>query len=565
MLRLASRWLCLLGLMVTCLSMSAAAHGAQGPHARIRIMSTLGDAPFAAHVHGLTSDVDQPLDARYEWNFGDPGSPYNRLVGWNAAHVYREPGLYTITLKITDSHGHHSIATKHVRVDPDHRGRIYVSPTGNDANDGSSPGSAVRTIERARELLEDDTTILIQRGATYDLDSALHIEASNVHITADGSGPRPVLRWTNGSIPYSGIITMWWWARDIVIENLEFDSSQPLSQTSVRGTHPHGNNISVINCRFDTVSCAMNTEFGVNGFLAQDNEAGMIGAYFIWAIGRDHTYLGNHAGNSANEHTIRLGNASRVLIAHNDLRNTIKSTVWAMLGKWCYVANNTLRDGRVIVGPNFAQGWAGDRFRNFVAESNEVLDEGFVIYPGAEHLTLRNNVIRADGQDGISIWGWLGSMDRTVRDVNIYHNTIINEHAQNGCFLRLGDDAEDIRVINNLYVAPWLNTHNNSANVFCSDDDLASHIFRNNLWALSSTSNWVHFVAEDGVGQNQWNALGQTQSEAYRDFLGGDLTGDYMPHFNPKHGQPLGGVRFDYHDQPRPASGARSVGAVEKP
>ena len=71
------------------------------------LQSVAGEAPFTVHAHGLTSDlrVGTPISARYEWNFGDPDGAYNTLVGFNAAHVYDAPGVYTVTLKVINEAG----------------------------------------------------------------------------------------------------------------------------------------------------------------------------------------------------------------------------------------------------------------------------------------------------------------------------------------------------------------------------------------------------------------------------------------------------------------------------
>lgn len=534
------------------------------PQARIRLMDAEGMAPFTAHVHALLSDVSDPLQTRYEWDFGDGGSPYNKLDGWNAAHLYRDPGNYTIKLKVTDSTGHSSSVNKHVHVTADTRRRIYVSPSGNDSANGTS-GNPVRSAARALELVHDRCEVLFERGGQFDLDEPFHIQASNVVVGAYGSGPDPVMMWV-GNIQYAAMITMWWWSRDILIQDLKFDSYQPPTNEIVRATSPHGHNITVTRCEFDRVSYAMNTEFGVWGFLAQANDAENIGAYFIWAVGRDHVYLGNHAVSSTDEHTIRLGSATRVLVAHNDLSNTSKATVWAMLGQYCYIAHNTMRNGRILIGPNFAVGAPEDRFINCVADGNLVLDEGFVLYSGAERVMLRNNIIRADARDAITIWGWYPPMNRGVNDVKLYNNTATNDSTQDGCFLRMGDGSDNIRVIDNLYFAPWLNTHNNAANVYSSAATLANQEFRNNIWSVSHTAPYVHFLnGGTGVGEGQWNSFSETAGEYYFDFHGNELDAGYRPLFHADRGRALPGVRTDFYGHNRPMSGKRTVGAVEVP
>src|SRR3989344_5797410 len=102
---------------------------------------TSGMAPFAVHAYALDSNLGAgtPLTATYEWDFGDPNGKYNKLRGWNVAHVYDNSGTYTITLKITNEGGGVSTATKTVTITADTRTSIYVSNSGN-GND-NNPGT----------------------------------------------------------------------------------------------------------------------------------------------------------------------------------------------------------------------------------------------------------------------------------------------------------------------------------------------------------------------------------------------------------------------------------------
>src|SRR5688572_16357149 len=92
--------------------------------ARIKALDLTGMAPFTVQVHGLESDVPDDLQTRYQWDFGDPGSAYNKLEGWNAAHLYRQPGQYIIRLKVTDASGHVSQAARTVHVEANTRRNI---------------------------------------------------------------------------------------------------------------------------------------------------------------------------------------------------------------------------------------------------------------------------------------------------------------------------------------------------------------------------------------------------------------------------------------------------------
>ena len=75
----------------------------------------------AIHANALktTLKVGDVLGAKYEWTFGDPSGKYNKLTGFNAAHVYDTPGTYTLTLKITNEAGKVSLATRQITVAAD--------------------------------------------------------------------------------------------------------------------------------------------------------------------------------------------------------------------------------------------------------------------------------------------------------------------------------------------------------------------------------------------------------------------------------------------------------------
>ena len=118
-------------------------------------------APFTVHVHGLSSTLGLGNEntARYDWTFGDSAGSFNTLTGFNAAHTYNNPGTYTITLKITNQSGVSASTTRQVTVGSNTRSVIYVSPSGNDANAGTSQSAPIRTFDRARQLLANNRAI----------------------------------------------------------------------------------------------------------------------------------------------------------------------------------------------------------------------------------------------------------------------------------------------------------------------------------------------------------------------------------------------------------------------
>jgi hypothetical protein len=550
------------------LAVAVATFGAQNvsaaPTAVISAMATTGQAPFTVHVHGLNSSlgVGTKLTARYEWDFGDSNAAYNALVGWNAAHTFQQPGSYTVKLKITNQAGEHHTSTMQVNVSASNRTKIYVSPSGSDSNNGLSTSAPIKTVAKAATMLWNNKEILFQRNGTYGMASALTITQQNVLIGAYGSGSNPKLNYTVNA-QYAKMINLGSSAKDVMIENIQFDSPFTPNNLIVRGIHPHGNNITVRNCHFGNVSYAMNTDGeGVYGFLTQANTTGVIGAYFIWGNGSDHTHLGNTVGGSVDEHNIRYGNVSRSLIAYNDLTNTAKSTIWLMLGDHCYVANNKLKEGRFITGPNFATSTPSERFLWVVFENNHIINEGVILYSGAENIMFRNNVIKYDGGEVFSIWGYYAQWNRTCKNISIFNNTAFNESNQYGRFVKMGTDAENIVVANNLYCATNLNATNGAANIRI-DDDLNTHTFYNNLWAVPGNGNHPHHLSSGGVTATQWANMWQTQDGAYRDFGPTDLNAAFVPQFDAETGVNINAVKYDYYGNPRPSSGAWTVGAVE--
>src|SRR5437773_2655329 len=115
---------------------------------------------------GTSLGAGSPLTAEYSWDFGDrtAGSDYNRLPGFNAAHVYDTPGTYRLALHVTNELGESSTSVRMIDVLPSNRHAIYVNSRGDDHNDGLSALTAVRTMKRAQQLLTDNTDLLFRRG-----------------------------------------------------------------------------------------------------------------------------------------------------------------------------------------------------------------------------------------------------------------------------------------------------------------------------------------------------------------------------------------------------------------
>src|SRR5207249_3748101 len=109
---------------------------ATDPTAVITSVPSINVVGQAIHVQALNSTLGggTALTAKFEWDFGDDGSKYNNLVGFNAAHIYDKAGTYTITLTVTNEGGKSDSVTRTVSIAADNRKTIYVDANGSDSN-----------------------------------------------------------------------------------------------------------------------------------------------------------------------------------------------------------------------------------------------------------------------------------------------------------------------------------------------------------------------------------------------------------------------------------------------
>lgn len=563
--------------------------GASDPMPVIHLLSSAGMAPFAVHAHAMDSmlGAGDPLTALYEWDFGDPGGDYNALVGFNAAHVYEEPGQYTIALRITNEQGRQAQATAMITVTADTRARLYVAKSGDDAHDGGSPMTAVRTYARAMQLLDDDMTVLFRRGDRFEIDSSTpSVTRHNWTFGAYDTGRQPVLCWVGG-LGYGAILQMSEdHCRDVLIEDLHLTSCYPdypnrdICTTFFVG----GENITVRRCTFGHVTDALNCNRRPRGVLSYDNIATGLHAYYLWGQGEDHTHVGNIVRGSTHEHNIRFGGIHRVLIARNDLTNSPKRCLWSMLGDYAYITGNRLHNGRLTVGPDHADegGSPSDRFRFCVVENNIIDKTGFPetaaveVEHGAEHVIIRSNVITIAGNSIIAVRGYSETKLRTTVDLRVFNNTGICPGTA-GRFIRCGSGTQSLRIANNLYIAPELITGDNQSDiVFILDEDLGNFVgIDHNVWPIPAGCDWCedpyhylwpYWAHPDGCKNiAEWDAYDKTFAEVYDNIK---LDEDYRPSLGSiavGHAVRVPGVFTDLTGAERPADGKWTAGAVEVP
>ena len=512
-----------------------------------------GMAGHTVHVNGLATRLEtrDPIGTRYEWDFGDNGSRYNKLTGWTAAHTYDRPGTYTIALTVTDGKGRRTKVTQTVTIAPDTRRAVYVDVNGSDANSGNSPQAAVRSLKRAADLAGDDTKILLRNGQTFDVAEPVAFRYRNLTVGTYGEGAKARLRKVDTPSRATTMIQISPGAENVTIQGIEFDSKWGLTGSYGTGKVParaltvYGTNVTVRDSTFRNVNDAVNAMGKPRGLLVQDNlMTDELRAYGVWGEGTDHVYLGNTMRDSRMEHLIRTSESgvTRLLIAHNDLRRRSPrgGSVELRKANWFYVANNKVDGGTFRAGLQedaaFNPNWAKETTYNGVMEGNHIKGVFVNIRPGVQHLAFRNNVVERDGGEAaILIQASAPGYDqvRKTDDVRVEGNTVVNNGAS-GKFLQLNGHATNLVVKNNLFVAPNLiaTGGGGSAALYVADpqggaDGLASFKeISDNVWpsvTLNSRQGGLNYVWSSwGASKGfqtpaAWEAYQKVRGDVYRD------------------------------------------------
>mgnify|MGYP002619798657 FL=1 len=158
-------------------------------------------APLPVFFEGWKSSPRNDI-VEYLWDFGD-GSP--RMRGFNAAHVYEEPGVYTATLVVTNSAG--AVATDTITINVQARtGTTYYvdSVAGQDFFNGTSPATPWRTATKAFEGASASIQrygpgdqILFRRGQTFSMSKTVEFGNTKRYgfkFGAFGEGARPIIQ-----------------------------------------------------------------------------------------------------------------------------------------------------------------------------------------------------------------------------------------------------------------------------------------------------------------------------------------------------------------------------------
>jgi hypothetical protein len=510
---------------------SSSATSADTPNPVITITSaTTVMTDQSVNVQALASkfgDSDS-LHSTITWNFGDPGSQYNQLVGFNAAHAYANPGVYTITLTITTPDGHSAEATATVTVQPWTGATIYVSTSGSDSNNGLSANDPIQSIARANELMGNNTRILFERGDTFTTANPnsplLDNGYQNVFIGAYGTGANPIIYY-NGPKDNGSLISSTNSAVGLTVEGLTFDSiytNNGATGMIPSAIIPGGNDIAVLNNTFYNVQGDVGLSAAPTNVLIQGNsspEASALQGYFVWVQGNDIAIVGNTVAGSAGQSIVRVEGANNLLIAENNITSQLKGSLVLQQGNYAYVYDNVV-NGVIAVGPldntlpsSVAQPDA--QFTNCVLDSNQVWGP-VQIEPNAINTVAENNVIYSvNGTNGFEVFATTSLFpNRQVQNLYLLNNTVYDT-GQQTYFLNLQNgQAQGIVMDNNVFYDP--NFTGATQVVYVAEGSISSFSqIKDNAWPASPKVDFFVGASGGTLTPAQWEATGIPTGDVY--------------------------------------------------
>jgi hypothetical protein len=553
------------------------------PEAELQLLAPVKQVGVAISVNALQSvlGVGTPIDANYAWNFGDPTGQYNTLNGFNANHIYENAGTYTITLTVTNNQWKSSTVSAQVTIAPDLRKSIYVNAaTGNDANSGSTPGSAVKTAARADQLLGNNTNVYFAAGQEFNVSSTFTVWHSNVVIGSYGSGAQPVLNYTAPAASSVIISADSQVSQDITIQGLTF--------TTLNGTEPTlgdmpmaiktgGYDVSAVNDTFRYCEYAIDANSIPTGMSVINCSAPLtngIQGYFVWDQGSDNMVIGNTVADVVDEHVLRSSGTTVQLIADNNFTNTDgKGCIEVHEGTFAWVQGNTVTGGDIRVGPLGLWGEpVTSNTTDCVIQGNTLVGTPINVFPGSHDISIRSNVIKLSGEAMINVMGQDSSGRQSI-DIRILNNTGISTGTA-GQFLQVSSYTDGITLENNLLDEPNMITGSGeTAPVLVSLANLDSFTaISNNVWQLPKTiyafaDGGINFVGTAYVSSGYltataWNNLAQVGT----DLFSSTAISGIIPASNSvaaTAGVPLSGVFYDINGKGVPSSGPWSAGAVQ--
>ncbi|MEM7204037.1 MAG: PKD domain-containing protein [Planctomycetota bacterium] len=396
-------------------------------------------------------------DLRYAWDFSDRGSRHSTATGPIAAHVFEQPGTYTVTVSVTDDQSGTRTRTIDIVVeDPAvvFPGQKTVCVSANGDFTGAPAGAKrVRSssFDDAMQHFAADVRLLFRRGDTFANQRSHMMRVRGGQIGAFGQGLNPdahgifannprvragntsyVFNIEGSDLTVADLIFEPAGGKGIVdatdrtertlflrIATLGFGTPFVVSQDIVEywGSDPH-DHLFFVDCRLQ-------------------NFAGVA----VYNGGERLAFVGNTFERSSVTHTLRIAFARGCVIADNTLsypasdRHIIKlhsqqaPSRYGRYSERIAIVGNTFRcnaDWAVTVGPQYTG--ADEAIREVLIERNQLHAEGrtsIAYYINSADTTVRNNVIVAEGANDLTgVLITRRGNEPVPSGAQIYHNTI---------------------------------------------------------------------------------------------------------------------------------------------
>ncbi len=577
------------------------------PRAVIEVMDTTTQrmAPHTVHVHATSSNLGSPeymwQRATIEWDFGDRSGQRqtttdprsgrivdlsSEQVGFNAAYIYRVPGTYTITMRITNEMGLSHSTSKTVTIHPDARSKRYVDGvSGSDSNSGSSPSDAWRTISHAIENLQSDSSLYLKRGQVFGASERLQVgRVKNVYIGEYGPGSgKPIVRWLGS--PERG--TFWQHSahgENIMVENLVFQTTYGFDDevNGVRALEPNAKMSTIVNCEFrgkdvnDAFSRVISTTSGVTGVLAQNIYSSKVNGRAMPFRGSDHCYIG-----------VVIDGGSKLLMRGGFSGMDRLNSSWCSFIKgdfggggvrygrvqWGYLYQSLLHEGVNDIGHD-------DADTDYIVIDGCIFDDppgglgSVIVHHNAQNLMMRNNVFINDEDYRATMKAKTSSTFSGLyglENFDILNNTfIVRDRSKHSTIIDLRNadyEITNVRICNNLFATPA--SFNQEFIRMDSFDGLTEAV--NNVYPDLGNAHAYFEIAGAAVTWQPWDTSPKTENEARESVNQSELRaptfglgGSHYP-ISSSNGRPVPGVVADFHGQAREAAGRSSwtVGAVD--
>jgi hypothetical protein len=450
---------------------------------------TSGLAPLAVHFDAMAtqwkghSDLDVVRDLTYEWDFGDPqagswnhgvvrGSRNDDCCSPLAAHVFADPGKYTVTLTVRDGSKGVAVVTTSIDVqDP----AVAVPKTawlcisqGNDFT-GCPTGAQHKTVSVANlpsattQALEQDgyQVLLFRRGETWTLSGKAVSVSSKVKkevlVRDFGNGALPKFVYQN-AVDYVPMLDAGNAAAPVTFFQLAVDGGGDTAQTRA---FQLGNFTHVRACSVTTTSVGAIAQDRNDSMLSENDfeSLGVKGKGIgVYETGSRMALLGNLVSDvTQGEHVVRLQIGIHSVVAHNDLLKphdgkhalTIRG-----ITKGFAVVDNYLAESQLwalYLGPQNAQS-PMEQVEYGVVERNLIEGQLSPIAIMGPHMTVRNNMLMGSDTSCVQISQKCGACP-VPDEIDVLHNSCYSDSTSDVELLKISQ-SKSSRLIGGLLYAP---------------------------------------------------------------------------------------------------------------